>query len=304
LGGKIPRPIVLQVIRKWLAGISRDKIAQELQISTGAVSGIIKDLGKDDPEFDLLREVALKVKNQNLDIGTFAPLVRLTEVLREKGLLTGITGQGTLELMQNRLEAIVVDLEVFFFREHLSLEDFVSLVTRLYNTADKLGIPLDKFPAYITELEARIDALTDEMNRLETRKKDALEDYGLTLELLQEYSAHKPFVIQMQGLKKQIPNAEAKLGKSEQELENERFWNKLEEKYTWSISEDELNKANMEVGFGLFKNTGDMVRFARDLKEIVMDAFYHPSRYAKAIIQMRDIHNLQHKEEEQSSNTQ
>ena len=77
LGGKIPRPIRLQVIRKWLASISRDKIAQELQISTGAVSDMIKDLGKDDPEFDLLREVAVKVKNQNLDIGTFAPLVRL-----------------------------------------------------------------------------------------------------------------------------------------------------------------------------------------------------------------------------------
>jgi hypothetical protein len=42
--------------------------------------------------------------------------------------------------MQNRLEAIVVDLDVFFFREQLSIEDFVSLVTRLYNTADKLGV--------------------------------------------------------------------------------------------------------------------------------------------------------------------
>lgn len=84
LGGKIPRPIILQVIRKWLAGISRDKIAQELQISTGAVSSIIRDLGKDDPESDLLREVAVKIKNQNLEIETFAPLVRLAEGLQRK----------------------------------------------------------------------------------------------------------------------------------------------------------------------------------------------------------------------------
>jgi DNA-binding NarL/FixJ family response regulator len=68
MGRKIPEPIRLQVIRALLDGKSRDKIAQELGISTGAVSGIIEDLRKDDPQFDLLREVAVKLKNQNWDI--------------------------------------------------------------------------------------------------------------------------------------------------------------------------------------------------------------------------------------------
>lgn len=231
LGGKIPRPIRLQVIRKWLASISRDKIAQELQISTGAVSDMIKDLGKDDPEFDLLREVAVKVKNQNLDIGTFAPLVRLAEVLREKELLTGITGQETLELMQNRIEAIVVGLEVFFFREQLSIEDFVSLVTRLYNTAEKLGIPIDKFPDYVTESKDRIEVLRNEIDQLETKKQDALKDYDITLELLHEYSMYKPFIVQIRKLKQQVADTEEKLNECKQDLENERLWNETDEEY-------------------------------------------------------------------------
>jgi hypothetical protein len=151
MGGKIPRPIRVQVIRAWLEGKFRDKIAQELEKSTGAVSSIIKDFRKDDPQFDLLREVALKVKNQNMDIESFAPLVRVFKVLREKELLTGITGQESLELMQNRLEALIVALEVYCFKGELSIEDFVSLITNMYNTADKLGIPLDRFPTYITE---------------------------------------------------------------------------------------------------------------------------------------------------------
>lgn len=88
-------------------------MAEELQISTGAVSGIIKDFGKDDPQFDLLREVAVKIKDQGIDVQSFAPLVRVYEVLREKGLLTGITGKESLELMQSRMEAIIVTLEVF-----------------------------------------------------------------------------------------------------------------------------------------------------------------------------------------------
>ena len=109
MGGKIPRPIRVQVIKAWLEGKSRDKIAEELKISTGAVSDIIKDFRRDDPQFDLLRE-AVKIKDQNMDIQSFAPLVRLYEVLTEKGLLTGITGQESFELMQNRLEALIVDL--------------------------------------------------------------------------------------------------------------------------------------------------------------------------------------------------
>ena len=64
MGGKIPRPLRVQVIRAWLEGKSRDKIAQELGISTAAVSSTIKDLRGDDPQFDLLREVAVKIKNQ------------------------------------------------------------------------------------------------------------------------------------------------------------------------------------------------------------------------------------------------
>ena len=174
MGRKIPRPIRLQVIRAWLDGKSRDKIAQELGISSGAVSGIIEDCRKDDPQFDLLREVAVKLKNQNLDIQSFAPLVRLYEGLREKGLLTN--GQESLDMMQNRMEALIVALEVFCFKEHLSVEDLVSRVTNMYNTADNLGIPIQRFPSYITELKDRIDTLTKEMDQIEANKQAALRE--------------------------------------------------------------------------------------------------------------------------------
>jgi hypothetical protein len=48
MGGKIPRPIRIQVKRLWLEGKPRDKIAEELEISTGAVGGVFKDLRRDD----------------------------------------------------------------------------------------------------------------------------------------------------------------------------------------------------------------------------------------------------------------
>jgi hypothetical protein len=83
MGGKIPREIRLQVIRKWLEGKSRDLIAYQLHIGAGTVSGIIKEL-RGDFDVDLLREVALNLKDRGLDIQSFAPLVRLRHVLEEE----------------------------------------------------------------------------------------------------------------------------------------------------------------------------------------------------------------------------
>ena len=138
-----------------------------------------------------------------MDIQSSAPLVRVYEVLREKGLLTGITGQESLELIEARLEAVIVDLEVFCFNKDQSIEDFVSLITNMYNTADKLGIPLNRFPAHVTELKDRIDALRNEIDQIDAKKQQALRDYEMTLKSLKEYNANKPFILEMRKLKQQ-----------------------------------------------------------------------------------------------------
>jgi transposase len=48
MGKRIPNPIRQQAIKKWLEGMSRDKIADELDIGQGTVSDIIREAGKDD----------------------------------------------------------------------------------------------------------------------------------------------------------------------------------------------------------------------------------------------------------------
>lgn len=293
MGGKIPRPIRIQVIRLWLEGKSRDKIAEELEISTGAVSGVIKDLRIDDPQFDLLREVAVKIKNLDLSIESFAPLVRLYKVLREKDLLTGITGKESVELIYTRMEALIEALGVFCFKkEQLSIEDFVSLVTNMYSKADKLGVTLDRFPEYITELEDRIDTLRKEIDQTEAKKEDTLRDYEVTLEQLQEYNANKPFIQQMRKLKQELADAKEETLKVKNELETEILFNRLGEQHTWKVSADELNEASIGLGLSRLDNIDNSPHLeVRDLKKWVMDVYYHPSKYVKVIRQMRDIYN-------------
>jgi transcriptional regulator with XRE-family HTH domain len=295
MGGKIPRPIRVQAIKAWLEGKSRDKIAEELGISTGAVSSIIKDFRRDDPHFDLLRETAVKIKNLNMDIQSFAPLVRVYEVLREKELLTGIMGQESLELMQDRMEALIVALEVFCFKkEQLSIEDFVSLITNMYNTADKLGVPLDRLPAHITELGDRIDALRGELDQLETKKQDALRENEATAELLQEYNANKPFVQQIRKLRQQVAEKEEEAREAKNELETEKLFEIVGEQITWRVSLEELDEASIGLGLSRTYNIDNNPHLeVRDLREWVMDVFYHPNKYINPLRQIRDIYNSQ-----------
>ena len=63
-------PLNFKTTRIPLSGLDFCRVSHSgapvrvLQISTGAVSGIINDLRKKDPQFDLLREVAVKIKNK------------------------------------------------------------------------------------------------------------------------------------------------------------------------------------------------------------------------------------------------
>lgn len=286
MGRRIPDPIRQQAIKKWLEGKSRDEIAQELKISQGAVSGIIKESGKDDPQFYLLREVAVKIKNQGMDIESFAPLVRLRPVLRDKGVLTGSTGQENLELIQNRLEAAIVNMEVFLFYKELSFEDFFSLVTNMYNFADKVGVPLNMFPSYIEELKDKIDVLTKEINQAEKKKQDFLNYHKKTLESVQEYNANKPFLVTLENIKEKLADKEGRIRELEEELHNERRSNDLEEQNTGSVSETELEKAKKEL-------IPPSVEIPHSMN-MIKDVLKHPDRYMGVISRMSDIYRLYH----------
>jgi DNA repair exonuclease SbcCD ATPase subunit len=281
MGQRIPNPIRQQAIKKWLEGKSRDEIARELQIGQGTVSAILKEAAKNDPEFYLLREIALIIKNQGLDIESFAPLVRLYTVLRDKGMLTGITGEQNLELMQDRLEAAIVEMEVLLFQKGSSPEDFFSLVTNMYNFADRVGVPLSEFPSYIEELKDRIKVLTEEINQAEKKKQDFLTDNKMTLELLQEYIANKPFRETLKNVEEKLAVAEERIRELEEELDAERRSKDLEEQNELSVFDTELEKAKEEILPGM-EIPHTMIMLKAILK--------HPGRYRGVINRFWDLY--------------
>jgi hypothetical protein len=131
MGVRIPREVRLDAVRKWLQGRTRDQIASEVRIGAGTVSEIIKEYRSGDFDADLLREVALNLKNRGLDIQRFAPLVRLREVLEDMEWILGVRpGQKEEEeqkdnyeidqVSEKKMESLIMSLEVFCFKENLS----------------------------------------------------------------------------------------------------------------------------------------------------------------------------------------
>ncbi len=68
-----------ETLAKWM---SRDNIAINNNIASGSVSNIIHDFkDKEIPDIDLLREVAVALKRENLDLIQFASSMRLRKML-------------------------------------------------------------------------------------------------------------------------------------------------------------------------------------------------------------------------------
>jgi transcriptional regulator with XRE-family HTH domain len=136
---KVPKSIKQQVIRQWLQGISRDQIAKDNGIGTGTVSAIIKDAKKDIPDIDLLREVALVLKSNDLDLSVFASSIRLQKRLDEMGL------------NEEQIESLIENINTYCFKRELTYEEFINIIERISTLSQNLGMPVDQMANYITK---------------------------------------------------------------------------------------------------------------------------------------------------------
>jgi hypothetical protein len=246
----------------------------------------------------LLREVAVKIRKQNTDIENFAPLIRLYHVMKEKGLITATTGPESLELFSNMIESLTVSLGIFCFEQGSSIEEYASIISEVYSTASRFGITFDEFPSYISNQQKIINKLRKEIEILDNKRRLALKDHEMTLEILEEYDNYKPFIIQIQNRDKELAAKEEELANAKKELQQERFWKELEERPGWSIQERELDTLYIGLGYGHFNNRDvKQERFLTDFKEMVIDLFYHPSNYIQEIKEIKKKYDKEKRKE-------
>jgi hypothetical protein len=113
MGGRIPEQIRRDVIRKWLLALRRDVIAKETDIGKGTVSEIINQYSSKDSEVDLIRQVALAIRDLQTNVFAFSQAVRLKIILNEFGLKE-----------EEKIESLVTTAEIHCFRRGLDLQEF------------------------------------------------------------------------------------------------------------------------------------------------------------------------------------
>ena len=81
----IENEIKTNVIKQWLDGETRDKIASDNQIGAGTVSGIINEFKKgiDALEYESIRELSISCRKQGTNLGALASSVRTNNYLNK-----------------------------------------------------------------------------------------------------------------------------------------------------------------------------------------------------------------------------
>jgi hypothetical protein len=285
MGGKIPREIKLNVIRRWLEGESRDKIAREEHIGNGTVSSIIDEAKQNDPQFDLLREVARHLKNQGLDIESFAHVVRLRAVLKENlESPAGVNGEKYSIETEEKIESLIEALELFCFRQNLCVKEFVEVIYGLSSESLKLGIPVDKLPMHIEQLKDDLAKLMRE-EQTKLKKEAALRDHDVTLEQIENYRRNKSLFQKIQQIEQDLENVKEERESYKQAAESEKLNSYITEQLTWAINEAELNQAAGSLGL-------DSDTLMPQLREMVMDVYKSPTEYIEVIKQMIQAYKI------------
>jgi hypothetical protein len=287
MGGRVPQPIRLEVIRMWLRAYSRDEIAKGVNIGAGTVSGIIQQCRQDDPDFDLLRGVAVELRNRDLRVEDFAPLFRLKSVLEEKEVQLNIPPNSNPFSEPKKFETIIVSLEVLCFKHETPMEQFFGQLQDLYALIDELGISVERLPDYLENQKK-------EILRLQSETKNEVERRGATMNLLKEYQTNMPgyksAIYELENVTK-----ERNLCRSELEYSREQYYQKVrrskEEEYSWYADPEEVSKAEKELASEI---SGDhYISRLRNpgLKAIILDLYRKPGKYVESIRKVIDTYD-------------
>jgi transcriptional regulator with XRE-family HTH domain len=193
--------------------MSRDQIAKDNDIGTGTVSAIIKDAKQQIPDIDLLREVALVLKKEDLDLSVLASSIRLQKRLDQ------------MDLNEDQIESLIETINIHCFKRGLSAEEFVNIINKVVALSQILGIPVDQLPHYITQEKLELQKVREETEDAKVKELQVLEHYNVTMNDLEEYRRNKPLVDRIRQLENKVEKIQREKDDLAQELRDEQIEN-------------------------------------------------------------------------------
>jgi hypothetical protein len=280
MGGRIPEQIRRDVIRKWLLGMKRDGIAKETNIGKGTVSEIISQYSPKDSEVDLIRQVALAIRDLQTDVFSYSQALRLKNVLNEVGLKE-----------EGKIESLISVAEIHCYRRSLDLQEFFDIVEEVASYSNELGIPLEDLPGHIKQERKSLEKLNSQIKDARTNLSAVLQNNNVTLRDLENYKNDKPVMERLVGTQEELADVAIERDRLREQLTEERN-QRITQKYEWLVPEHELDEANK-----ILVNQESSVPIRYDeLYRLANNLFRQPSRYVDIIKSLRD-RNLKFKKE-------
>jgi uncharacterized protein (DUF608 family) len=227
MGGRIPEQIRRDVIRKWLLGLKRDGIAKETNIGKGTVSEIISQYSSKDSEVDLIRQVALAIRDLQTDVFAFSQALRLKNILNEVGLKE-----------EEKIESLVTIAEIHCFKHGLDLQEFFDIVEEVASYSNKLGIPVEDH----TQKET-LEKLNSQIRDAQTNLSVVLQNNDVTSIDLENYKNDKPIMDTLIETQEELANVAKERDWLRDQLTAERN-QRITQTYEWLVPEHELDEAN------------------------------------------------------------
>jgi hypothetical protein len=175
----IEASIKTKVIRQWLSGDSRSKIAMDNNIGEGTIGNIINyfKIGLDNSEFDSARELALQAKKQGLNLSDLASNFRLHNFIKTSGN------------SENAIESFISNIS----SSELPPEKVVEIVNQIYKISKSESVSPDQLPNYMKEKyeqKQRIDEQIKEVDGVLQNKNVAIEAINEHIKLNEKLKEH------------------------------------------------------------------------------------------------------------------
>src|SRR6476659_6288640 len=110
---RIPAQIINEVLDLSLRGWSVRAISQTVQISVGSVHSVLQEFARKDPNYQLLRVLAINLRKNGSDVLEYARLVKLRNVLQNAGV------------SPTEVEKMITEIPVFCYKAGIDVEILV-----------------------------------------------------------------------------------------------------------------------------------------------------------------------------------
>jgi len=168
LGKRIPNEIKNDVLEQWLYGLPSNTIATSIGIGYGSVFRIIELFKSKIPDLDLLRAVAVKIKQEGLSLNDVALGIRIKNFLLQ---------MGSSEI---EMERFLTEIEIHSFKKDQTFSNFIQEIDEVHRFASRLGISIHQVYGYVEDKKKELRTLQLELEKLKSLiLSKRIEYYGL-----------------------------------------------------------------------------------------------------------------------------